>query len=441
MVAIKMLFRPLKEVRFLGIRLPFTPGILPRQRHKLADNIGAMVERELLTPEILKARLRREEVRRSLEDSISRYTEKMTAAPLGRFFSPSGEGEGSGIPFLRFLIGSLAASPVLGSALREILISLAGQAGNYSLRDILGEEALGVLERYLQKNLGERIRRSAPGISAHLVPAAKAIFPGAAAAFIHFLEKKETHELLEIHGRVFLSNAILRLNVFQRFFISAGQYDKTLNERMPEIIDDLIRQLDTLLADPEVRRRIIALMDERVQACLAGEDSSERLARFCTGLVTANPDRPLGEFMQSFVRGDLSGLWPLLGGRISAWMQRDGAQKWEETLIRGVERFLEKHRDSKLGDLLSIDGEKKKKLDGLLCDKLLALVDEQSTAILETINIRTLVRERIDSLDMLVVERIVLDVMAHQLQWINVFGAILGALIGIFQAVFSWFLR
>ena len=35
-VAIKMLFRPLTEIRVFGIRLPFTPGILPRHRHKLA---------------------------------------------------------------------------------------------------------------------------------------------------------------------------------------------------------------------------------------------------------------------------------------------------------------------------------------------------------------------------------------------------------------------
>jgi uncharacterized membrane protein YheB (UPF0754 family) len=37
------------------------------------------------------------------------------------------------------------------------------------------------------------------------------------------------------------------------------------------------------------------------------------------------------------------------------------------------------------------------------------------------------------------VEHIVLDVMANQLWWINVFGAILGALIGLFQSFFSWF--
>jgi hypothetical protein len=441
LVAVKMLFRPLKEVRFLGIRLPFTPGILPRQRHKLADNIGAMVERELLTPEILRARLRREEVRRSIRDSVARYTEKIRAAPLGQFFPAAGEGDGPGIPFIRFLIRSFAGSPVLGSTLREILITLAGHAGNYSVRDILGREASAALEKHLETIMEGQIRRSAFRISAQVLLLVKTAFPSAAAAFIHFLKKKEIHDLLEVHGQVFLSNTILRLNVLQRFFISAGQYDKTLNERMPEIIDDLIRQLDTLLTDPEVRRRIITFMDERVQDRLSGKDGPKQIARFFTGLAAANMDRPLGEFLHSFVRGEPSGLGPLLGEHISEWIQKDGAPKLEEALILGVEGFLEKHRDSSLGDLLSIDDVKKEALDILLCNKLLSLVDEQSAAALEAINIRALVRERIDSLDMIVVERIILDVMAHQLQWINVFGAILGAWIGIFQAAFSYFLR
>jgi uncharacterized membrane protein YheB (UPF0754 family) len=88
-----------------------------------------------------------------------------------------------------------------------------------------------------------------------------------------------------------------------------------------------------------------------------------------------------------------------------------------------------------------IDAAKKEALDFLICDALLAAADKQINAILESINVRTLVSERVDSLDMLRVEHIVLDVMANQLKWINLFGGILGALIGAFQSFFSWFSR
>ena len=52
-VAIRMLFRPYREWRLLKVRVPFTPGIIPRQRYKLAENIGQMVSDELLTEDTL----------------------------------------------------------------------------------------------------------------------------------------------------------------------------------------------------------------------------------------------------------------------------------------------------------------------------------------------------------------------------------------------------
>jgi uncharacterized membrane protein YheB (UPF0754 family) len=83
-----------------------------------------------------------------------------------------------------------------------------------------------------------------------------------------------------------------------------------------------------------------------------------------------------------------------------------------------------------MGEFFSIDGEKKRRVDDMIMEKLFSLVDRQTESVLKTIDIRAMVTARIDSLDMLRVERIVLDVMADQLKWINLFGAILGALIG-----------
>jgi uncharacterized membrane protein YheB (UPF0754 family) len=258
-IAIKMLFRPLKEIRLWGIRLPFTPGILPKERHKLALNIGSMVDRELFTPEILRKRLQNEDVSFALRKSVASYTKNM-------------------------LDGSINAADKSFSFVTQFLID--------------------------------------------------------------FLRKDEIHQEMEIHGKIFLSNAILKLNVFQRFFISAGQYDKTLQEKMPEIIDDFIKQLDALIKDETNQKRLTA-------------------------------------FFQS------------------------------------------------------ISIEQKEKIDGFISKKILGIADEKIESLLTSIDVKKMVSEHIDALDMLRVERIVLDVMDNQLKWINVFGAILGGFIGAFQAVFS----
>ena len=71
-IAIKMLFRPLEEKELFGHRVPFTPGLIPKRKSDIAENIGQAVGEHLLTPAALEARLSspevREELKRSLED-------------------------------------------------------------------------------------------------------------------------------------------------------------------------------------------------------------------------------------------------------------------------------------------------------------------------------------------------------------------------------------
>jgi uncharacterized membrane protein YheB (UPF0754 family) len=347
-VAIRMLFRPLRAVRILGVRLPFTPGVLPRQRHKLADSIGAMVERELLTPEILRGRFRREDVRQKTGAALGAYTERLLTVPLYdqgvvRRLIPLGR---------RFF-----NSPGFASLLDE----------------------LGAAEPLKKSFLGA------------LSAAVSGFFPRGVRSFIQFLKTGEIRGELETQGRLFLNNAIFKLNVFQRFFISAGQYDRTLHERMPEIIDDLILRLEELLGQEDMRRRFLAFLNAALEDLLGKPSFS--------GLIQASPIGRLA--------GD------------------------------ALENFFEKNRALTLRDLFGIDASGKEKLDALLLDKLFALGDEQIPVLLGTINVRAMVSERIDALDMIDVERIVRDVMANQFRWINLFGGVLGALIGLFQALFA----
>ncbi|MDR1566692.1 MAG: DUF445 family protein [Treponema sp.] len=292
-IAIKMLFRPLCEKKILGIRVPFTPGVLPRERHKLADSIGRMVERELLTPEIIRERLSHPQVKEQVQISLSEYTAKFLSLPPSHW---------SG---------------------------------------------------------------AVPGI---VLAGAEALYPKAADLVTGFLNRRDIRLILETQGRLLLSQAILKLNVFQRLFVSAAQYDRTLEEKMPEIIGDLLVRLDELLRSPETEARILSILEEEIHT------------------------------------------------------------------------FPEKKPDYTLGKIFALKKEEKEKLDGFLASRILAAANEQIESVLTTINIRTLVSGRIDSLDMIKVERIVLDVMAGQLRWINVFGAILGASIGLVQAALSLFL-
>jgi len=56
-IAIKMLFRPHTEKRLFGFRLPFTPGLIPKERQRLARKLGEAISAHLLTPDVLADKL------------------------------------------------------------------------------------------------------------------------------------------------------------------------------------------------------------------------------------------------------------------------------------------------------------------------------------------------------------------------------------------------
>lgn len=76
-LAIKMLFRPLKERRLLGIKLPFTPGLIPKERGRIAKSVGNTVGQHLLSPEVLSESLCSERVTSYIKESIKEGIEKL----------------------------------------------------------------------------------------------------------------------------------------------------------------------------------------------------------------------------------------------------------------------------------------------------------------------------------------------------------------------------
>jgi uncharacterized membrane protein YheB (UPF0754 family) len=423
-VAIKMLFRPLKPVKIFGVRLPFTPGILPRERRKLADSIGSMVERKLLTPEILRERFLREDVRAAINGSIAGYTAWALERPLGSLFA----GKKEIPPFPLLILRDFLHSPAFNSIMESCLVSLADYAENSSLtlEELLGEERTGVLREKFKFFIRENLRSQAPQIARYAASTLDAAFPGLVRQLLQFLMKDDIHRELEIQGRIFLNNAILKLSTFQRFFISAGQYEKTLGERMPEIIDDLIGQMETLLCGADMRRRLAGIAEERVRNLVSREASLETVSQIVSSLAMSCATMPLGEAVKKLTADDPRTV--IL--RIRDFIGQSGGAGFEQTVESAVNRILDDRRDMSFSEFFLIDGPKKEKIDAFIGEKLLKIADGHIEQLLKTINIRTLVSDRIDSLDMLEVEHIVLDVMANQLKWINVFGAILGALIG-----------
>lgn len=69
-IAVKMLFRPLHEVKIGNFRLPFTPGIIPKGKERLARALGVAVGENLLTKEDLEKIVLGDSVKKIVVDAL-----------------------------------------------------------------------------------------------------------------------------------------------------------------------------------------------------------------------------------------------------------------------------------------------------------------------------------------------------------------------------------
>ncbi|WP_034745012.1 DUF445 domain-containing protein [Halalkalibacter wakoensis] len=76
-LAIKMLFRPYKEVRIGSWRVPFTPGLIPKRHDELANQLGKMVVDYLLTAEGLGKKLKSQAFSSGVVEWLQTETRKM----------------------------------------------------------------------------------------------------------------------------------------------------------------------------------------------------------------------------------------------------------------------------------------------------------------------------------------------------------------------------
>ncbi|MFV0441631.1 MAG: DUF445 family protein [Lachnospirales bacterium] len=75
-IAIKMIFRPHEEKRVFGVKVPFTPSVLAKEKPRIASQIGITVSEHLLNKDVLHKQFEDEKVEKFLKDKITFFVDK-----------------------------------------------------------------------------------------------------------------------------------------------------------------------------------------------------------------------------------------------------------------------------------------------------------------------------------------------------------------------------
>jgi len=493
-LAIKMLFRPLAEKRILGIRVPFTPGMLPRERGRMARSMGETVATDLLDDRTLTSRLRSPNFKNSIQvaalDFGRRALESRPADLAGGFdrslFNLARESTLKALAGLStsdaFTAAIMAGSSSAMRDAREVrlaelvppslLTSLSGViATNEAAEKIASSIATAVmaaLDRAASEGRTVSSLIDAALLEAMSTQISEKAYPAFLDSVTGVLGDKDVMATMEKIGVKIIKRTFERFNSVQRFFMSLGQYDKAIMESMPATIADFAESARIMLSEDATRKAIIGRVSRAVvefaskplsnMAFLAEPDSKEAarhglerlLYEILSSIQPESVDRFGHDIAATFTIGEildaLPGLSEKIGPAIAGWFSNllgngldsktAGGKVAASFFVTFAKSFKEGTAEVPLGKTISIDDEALLEFAHAASEGLSELAATESAGLLKSIDIRSLVVEKIDSLDMIQVERMLLRVIDRELGAITLLGGVLGAVIGMLQTIF-----
>ncbi len=504
-IAIRMLFRPLRPWRILGVRLPLTPGIIPAKRGELAEKMGDMVGSHLLTSEDVGRALEKTSFRRELQHAVREklggfldrdlgaVAALVPAAYAGRFREL--------VETLRWkAIGAIFAyleSDEFETKLRGYLNRQGDELLARDLESFLTPERYEQLRRHLDARIGSFLQSEAVsrGVG-HLIDdkidqwlnsesTLRELLPADLVEVLLGQLEKEIPPLLEKFGGLlydpdFRERLVKKAKeAIEAFLDSLGglsgllagfvNMDKIYG-RIPEFLDRAGDEIARWLREEKTQAQVAAMLRERLDGFLdrapgtfierlpyekvAGVRrylrkravemvQSRRAADTVLSLAERGidrvKDRSFGSLLtQALPPGGLDQARRMLADRLLAALRSPAArQALGEVLAAKAEEWLFQAPLGKLSARLPADV--REELEEGLYAQLAELLKREVPPLVDSLNVRRMVEEKVNTLDLLKIEALLMGIMQEQFKYINLFGALLGFFIGLLNLLLLQF--
>lgn len=284
-IAIRMLFRPHKAKYIMGIHVPFTPGIIPKEKGRIAEAIGGVISENLMNKEVLERYLLSDEmvgkVRAAVEEFIVAQQENTETVSQ----------------FLEHFLSKEEIDSISQSVNQSITKQTYAKLADSSVGDKVAHVAVEHLANKLSSNGAQELLAGIGGAVGGLGGMAAGLFGGPVIArFLGLLREPAEHFLAKnintmlrdngeeivsnmIGGEVdsFLSMPVCRLlegheeQLAQVVSTIESIYRSVITEHLPKILDsvdiskivrDRINEMDV----KETEKLIFQVMDKELKA-------------------------------------------------------------------------------------------------------------------------------------------------------------------------------
>lgn len=239
-IAIRMLFRPLNPIKIGSYTLPFTPGVIPKEKKRMATKIGQVVSEELLNASILKEWLLKEEVFNQIEQSIKLYLDEQEQNEKTLYDQLSDSMGEERITFLTCEGEELLTDKLYGRLIKMDVGQLVGGKVKEAFREGAFSNILGPMSFLINEGLVDSLLEK-------IYPFINQFIEEEGEQLIRKAVEEESHNLLD--------------TPIKEYAIKARDYEEVINHMVSQMYRTVVEtHLPTLIAKLNIAR----IVEERI---------------------------------------------------------------------------------------------------------------------------------------------------------------------------------
>ncbi|EOU1136419.1 DUF445 family protein [Clostridium perfringens] len=475
-LAIKMLFRPREAKYIFGMKLPFTPGLIPKEKSRIANKVGETVGTHLLNSDSLSKALK--------DDKIKAKFNEVAKEKINQVINSNSTLEES-------------LKNTLGENYYALKGNMIDNIAKTILESIQEEEFKNKVKFYIVDSIKERLNKN-PEKIIDFINSNKF-----REVIINTLEEEKTRDII---GKALLKEVK-----------TLGKEDLTIEEVIPENIkpyieeyvksqkDTLVDIIKNLLRDDEVSHKIKSAINDNIPSIvsmflsgdviygklvslvdksLSEEENKEYICDAALAFVHESMKKKVSDVINTVGEEKLQVISDALGDKISKKLNTEenidsiisklnckisSFNSYEEiikVLFNDYENILIDNIDSMISQIVNnnqLSGEISKIIEKVF-DKFLQnslndicynkqnlensimsildnlyndFVENKSAKVLEIVDISSIVEEQINAFEVDYAEEIIIGIANKELKAITWLGALLGGILGILSPLLS----
>ena len=460
-LAIKMLFRPHEEKRIFGFHIPFTPGLIPKERSRIAKSIGETVGGYLLSPEVIMNSLK--------DNRIESYIKEWVGSSINKLKEEERT-------IRDFIV--MFAKENYNSILKGVKYKTAG----YILKELRKEEFKQKIRELIERSIsGESMESIYTLLSSRIeLFLSELKYSDKAQEFLISAIGNKLNELAQ-------DERILREIIPDNFIDSFNSFVENNSEYIARILRDM---LDDPMVENRIKESICSLASQNINRLIALFISPELIADKLYGIIKDYINKPqanegIVEILKKAVdkildsRGDIifteissivgeeqiSGISKSILAYVSSEenlrkvldiiFEKMESEKPEiiktilNSLYAKIEEMLDKEElqssiyiitDEFIENMIntpvssmvhSVDEIMAERISGFIMDIFKYFIKARLPYVVELFNISKIVEDEINSYDVEFAEKLIVEIADRELKAITWLGALLGGIMGL----------